>query len=63
MELLGAGFKVAEASIDGREFDAKAEDGDVDGCASLLAESIFGGLNHESSDAGPLVGWVDGKLA
>ena len=42
VEGLGAGFDIAKAAIDGGQFGAQAEDGNVDSLAALAAEGLFG---------------------
>ena len=61
IELHFSGFDVAEAAVEWRQFGAKAEHGDVDGLAALLAEMVFGGMKDEAADAGALPCGIDGE--
>jgi len=63
LELFGSGFGEAEATIDGEQLGAEAEDGNVDGLAAFCAEVIFGGAEQTFAEAGALASGIDSEHA
>ena len=61
LELFGSGFGEAEATIDGEQLGAEAEDGNVDGLAAFCAEVIFGRGEQTFAEAGALAGGIDSE--
>jgi hypothetical protein len=62
VKVLGAGFDVAVVAIDERQFVAEAENGDLNGIASLAAQMLLGGRHEALGQALALVGGIDGEL-
>ena len=62
LEFFGAGFDEAQAAIDGKQFGAEAQHGDVDGFATACTKMILGCGEHLFAQTGALVRGINCKL-